>query len=497
YQTDELAALVQRAAELAGVDPDADPEQLVSLRVLADHGRASAFLLADGVLPSNVDRGYVLRRVMRRAIRHGVELGIDEPFLHELTDKVIELMSPAYPELAQWREKILRYTRMEEETFRRTLHRGLELLEQTFAQLQSDGEAVVPGQVVFHLHARDGFPPDLTRVIAVERGVAIDEEGYRELMAEHRQVSGGMGTGDQASSGAPGTGAGFGGMATTFGGYQSDAGEGEITAIRSEGARVTAATIGDRVEVVTDSTPFYAESGGQVGDTGTLSWDGGGASVRDTTREGDAVVHHLLVDEGELTVGQRVQLVVGGERRGDIRRNHTATHLLHAALRQALGDHVAQQGSVVDPARLRFDFSHFQAVTADELARVEALANAQVRRDEPVQIEQMTYDDAVARGAIALFGEKYGDEVRVVEVAGFSTELCGGTHCDRTGEIGLIKIVSEGSVGTGVRRIEAQTGRGAEAHVRRLEAERVELAGVLKAQPQEVVGRARRLVERL
>ncbi len=495
YQTDELAALVARAAELAGVQVGADPEQLVSLRVLADHGRASAFLLADGVLPSNVDRGYVLRRVMRRAIRHGVKLGIDTPFLHELTGEVIDLMGPAYPELEQWREKILRYTRMEEETFRRTLHRGLELLERTFEELPAGDDAVVPGQVVFQLHARDGFPPDLTRVIAEERGVALDDEGYEELMAEHREVSGGMGTGDVAD--APGTGGGFGGLTTEFVGYDHDDAEGAILAIHAGDAAVESVDAGAEARVVADRTPFYAESGGQVGDTGSLSWEGGRATVLDTTGQGGAVVHRVRVDEGQLAVGTRVQLAVDGERRGDIRRNHTATHLLHAALRQVLGDHVAQQGSVVDPERLRFDFSHFQAVTADELAQVEALANAQARRDEAVRIEQMGYDDAVGRGAMALFGEKYGDRVRVVEVPGFSTELCGGTHCTRTGEIGLVKIVSEGSVGTGVRRIEAYTGRGAEDHVRGLEQERAELARVLKAQPHEVVGRARRLAEEL
>ena len=492
YETDELTRLVQRAAELAGVEPDADPERQVSLRVLADHGRATAFLLADGVLPSNVDRGYVLRRVMRRAIRHGVELGIDEPFFHTLADTVVEVMAPAYPELTRWREKIVRYTRMEEETFRRTLHRGLELLERTFTGLEGAEEPVVPGDVVFRLHSRDGFPPDLTRVIAEERGMAIDDEGYRTLMTEHRAISGGMGT-DATDGAAPGTGTGYAGLQTEFLGYEADEADGIVLAVRRGGVPVEAANAGEQADAVVDRTPLYAESGGQVGDRGTLIWEGGRATVLDTVKEGSVQVHRIQVEDGTLTEGQAVHLQVDGARRGDIRRNHTATHLLHAALRSVLGDHVAQQGSVVDPERLRFDFSHFQAVTAEELAQVERAANEQVRRDTALSIEHTAYDAAVERGAMALFGEKYGDLVRVVEVPGFSIELCGGTHCARTGEIGLIKIVSEGSVGAGVRRIEALTGRGTEAYLRDLERERTELAALLKAQPHEVLLRARRL----
>ncbi len=493
YETDELARLVARAGELTGVGESATPEQQVSLRVLADHGRATAFLLADGVLPSNVDRGYVLRRVMRRAIRHGVELGVEEPFMHALADTVVAVMSPAYPELIQWREKIVRYARMEEETFRRTLHRGLELLERTFDDLQGDEAPVVPGDVVFQLHSRDGFPPDLTRVIAQERGVTIDSEGYTALMTQHRAISGGMGTDTEAA--APGTGAGYGGLHTEFVGYETAEAEGTVLALRRDCEALERANTGEEVQLVVDRTPFYAESGGQVGDTGHLSWPGGRAEVLDTIKEGSVEVHRVRIEQGDLSEGARVELRVDGERRGDIRRNHTATHLLHAALRSVLGDHVAQQGSVVDPERLRFDFSHFQAVTPEELARAERLANDQVRRDAAVTVGHSGYDAAVARGAMALFGEKYGDQVRVVEVPGFSIELCGGTHCGRTGEIGLIKVVSEGSVGAGVRRIEALTGRGTERYVQQLERERSEVAALLKAQPHELVSRTRRLAD--
>ena len=491
YETDELARLTSRGAELAGLTGDIDVEQRTSLRVLADHGRATAFLFADGVMPSNVDRGYVLRRVMRRAIRHGVKLGIDRPFLHELAIHVVEVMGEAYPELVQWREKIERFTLAEEETFRRTMHRGLERLDLAFERLPEGGE--LPGETVFVLHAQDGFPPDLTAVIASERGFGIDEVGYTKAMEEHRAVSGGMGTGDAAAD-APVTGAGFDGLATAFGGYDQDEAQGQILALQVAGAGAQSAAEGQDVAVVLDRTPMYAERGGQVGDTGVLRRGDTEVRITDTVLHGETIVHVGKVVHGTIQVGQTLDAQVDLQRRQDIQRNHTATHLLHAALRHVLGDHVAQQGSLVAPDRLRFDFSHMEAATPEQLAEVETLVNAQIRADLPVDTVETSYDDAVSRGAMALFGEKYGDEVRMVEVPGASVELCGGTHCARTGEIGLCKVVSEGSVAQGVRRLEAVTGRGSEAYVRELEQLRAAVAGMLKAQPAEVHDRVAKLV---
>jgi len=491
YETDELAQLMDRGAELAGLASGYDLDKRTSLRVLADHGRATAFMLADGVMPSNVDRGYVLRRIMRRAIRHGVKLGIDRPFLHELTSTVIDIMGEPYPELVQWREKIQRFTLAEEETFRRTMHRGLERLDQAFAGLDEGGE--LPGDTVFVLHAQDGFPPDLTAVIAAERGFGIDDVGYTRAMEAHKAVSGGMGTGDDAAD-ALSTAGDFGGLVSAFCGYDRTEATGEVLALHRGGAPVDEAAEGDEVAVVLDSTPMYAERGGQVGDTGTLSADDVEVLVTDTVPDGEATVHMGEVVRGTVRTGQQLTARVDLDRRGDIQRNHTATHLLHAALRRVIGDHVAQQGSLVAPDRLRFDFSHFEAATPEQLAEVEAQVNAQIRQDLAVDTVLTSYDDAVSRGAMALFGEKYADDVRMVEVLGTSVELCGGTHCSRTGEIGLCKVVSEGSVAQGVRRLEAVTGRGSEEYVRELEDLRTTIAGMLRAQPNEVHDRVSKLV---
>ena len=492
YETDEIARLLTRAADIAGLDADVQGDQRMSLKVLADHGRAAAFLLADGVMPSNVDRGYVLRRVMRRAIRHGVKLGIDRPFLHEIADETVSTMGEAYPELVKWREKIVRFTRSEEEIFRKTLHGGLERLDAAFANLERQGGDTVPGDVVFVLHSQDGFPPDLTGVIASERGFTIDESGYRQAMEKHRAVSGGMS--GSGGIGAPGTGAGFGGLATAFDGFETTETEAAVLAIRRGDERIGEATTGDDIEIVVDITPFYAERGGQVGDRGTLTAGNGQVEVIDTVLDGEAFVHVGRVASGRITVGDTVRLALDETRRDDIRRNHTATHLLHAALRDVLGEHVAQQGSLVAPDRLRFDFSHFQAVTTDQLAAVEAQVNEGIRKNAAVLTVETSYDGAVTRGAMALFGEKYGDRVRMVEVRDTSVELCGGTHCARTGDIGLFKVISEGSVAQGVRRIEALTGHGTEAYVRELESMRDGVAGLVRAQPSEIPSRVERLV---
>ena len=492
YETDEFARLLARAADIAGLEEGVQGDPRMSLKVLADHGRASAFLLADGVMPSNVERGYVLRRVMRRAIRHGVKLGIERPFLHEIADETVSAMGDAYPELVKWREKIVRFTRAEEETFRKTLHNGLERLDTAFAGLVRQGGDTVPGDVVFVLHSQDGFPPDLTGVIAGERGFSIDEAGYAQAMEKHRAISGGMsGSGNPS---APGTGSGFGGLVTTFDGFEATEKEVTVLAIRLGDERIEEASEGDDVEIVVDVTPFYAERGGQVGDSGTATSRDGLVEVSDTVLDGEAFVHVGRVARGSVSVGDLVRLAVHETKRDDIRRNHTATHLLHSALRDVLGEHVAQQGSRVAPDRLRFDFSHFQAVTAAQLDAVETRVNEDIRKNSPVVTLETSYDEAVARGAMALFGEKYGDQVRMVEVRGTSVELCGGTHCARTGDVGLFKIISEGSVAQGVRRIEALTGHGTETYVRELESMRDGVASLVRAQPSEIPDRVARLV---
>ena len=494
YETDEMARIMDFAAKLAGIEGEPDPKQRIALCVLADHARATAFLMADGVLPSNAEEGYVLRRVMRRAIRYGVTLGIDKPFMHEVAEETVRTMAPAYPELGQWRDKTVKFTLAEEETFRRTLARGLKLLEESFLELAAGGHTTVPGPVVFELYSRDGFPPDLTRVIASERGFGIDIEGYEQLMKKHREISGGMGT-DGVDANAPGTGGDFDGLETIFTGYDETESEGTVLALLVDRQEVDEVSADNTADAVFDISPFYAESGGQVGDRGGANSEELSVMVHDTVKEGQTTVHRIRVANGTIRVGQKLLWKVDVDWRDHIRRNHTATHLLHAALRQELGNHVAQQGSVVDNNRLRFDFSHFEALSVDELSNIEEKVNKQIRRNTPVNVDEMSYDEAVGKGAMALFGEKYGDEVRVVDVPGFSTELCGGTHCDRTGDIGLCKIVSEGSVGTGIRRIEAVTGLGAEQFVRKLQNEQADIAGLLKAQTHELVPRVSRLVD--
>jgi alanyl-tRNA synthetase len=463
YETDLFLPLIEAVAHRAGTRWGADESSDFSLRVIADHARALCFLVADGVVPANDRRGYVLRRLLRRAIRHGRRLGLDGPFLHEVTPWVVDRMGEAYPELVSAREAIVEIGRREESRFAETLSAGLGLLEQALAQLRPAGAAglVLPGDELFRLHDTYGFPLDLARDIAAERGVALDEEGFEREMARQRSRARASWRGEARAqeSGAHVEIARR--HATSFEGYGCTRLDGaEILALLDAGGRpVDALVAGQRGDAVLAATPFYAEAGGQVADTGVLCGPEGRASVSDVQRPaGGPSLHRLLVETGRLAVGQAVAAEVDEARRSAVRRNHTATHLLHAALREVVGTHVKQAGSLVAPERLRFDFSHFAPVTDRALADVESLINAKVLEDLAVETAQMDLDEALQQGAMALFGEKYGERVRVVRIGEFSLELCGGTHCERSGQVGLVKLVQERGIASGTRRVEAVSG---------------------------------------
>ena len=491
WQIDEFQSLIGVAATIADVPYGEDLAIDQALRVLADHGRAAAFLVCDGVMPGNEGRGYVLRRIMRRAIRYGVKLGIEHPFLGEIAAATIDLMGDSYPDLVDRRGFIDKVVGNEEATFRETLDRGLQLLD---TALTGDGDSTLAGETAFVLHDTYGFPPDLTAVIAAERGWGVDMDSYRTHMEEQR-----------ARSRAAWKGTGQLGLDSTwlemefdtrFVGYDSTTASGVVDMLVVDGQQVEAAQEGERVDLVVGATPFYAESGGQAGDTGAITSPTGALRVDDCTQPtGGVIVHRGALVRGTIRVGDEVELAVDPIRRADIMRNHTATHLLHAALRQLLGDHVQQKGSAVYSDRLRFDFSHFEAIPAELLERVEDVLNAQILANTTVRTDLTTMDDATSRGAMALFGEKYGDEVRLVEVPGFSAELCGGTHVAATGAIGLFKIVHEGGIAAGIRRIEAITGRAAFDYLRTLERNDAALGQQLKVRGQEAVDRVAKLLD--
>ncbi len=494
YDTDLFRPLLTRVEELSGRKYGASEQDSASMRVIADHSRATAFLVADGVQPSNEGRGYVLRRIMRRAIRHGSKLGLTEPFLSQTVGRVVEMMRDAYPELHENRSFVLEVARHEEEAFRRTLDRGLRLIDEEIERLKASGAKVLPGEVVFFLHDTHGFPWDLTQIIARERGFDIDQAAYEQRMQQQREKAEFVGSGDKA--------VGqiyqrlFGRLGETeFLGYQGEGheGEGTLVAIVRDGAdEVTQADAGQTVELVFDRTPFYGESGGQVGDTGQISAHGGKsiAEVTDTTRPVPGlIVHRAKIERGRLSVGDVCHLSVDSQRRRAIRANHSATHLLHRALKVVLGDHVKQAGSVVMPDYLRFDYSHFAPPSPAELERVEDLVNGWIRENAAAGTRVMSLGEARKSGAVALFGEKYGDRVRVVSVHPESTELCGGTHVSRTGDIGLFKIISDGSIASGIRRIVALTGAGAFTYLREIEDQIRKASELLKTSPKELVKR--------
>ena len=484
YDIDLFRALVGRAAELAGcVDTGS-----ASLRVIADHIRACSFLIVDGVLPSNEGRGYVLRRIIRRAIRHGYKLGIQEPFFWRLVETLEAEMGAAYPELSKSRGHVEKVLHQEEERFAETLEQGMGLLESAIAGL--DGR-VIPGETAFRLYDTYGFPLDLTADIARERGLSVDNEGFERAMAAQRERA-------RAASRfeADHTKHQDSGLETKFVGYDALAASGVILGLFRDGRQVDALGEGEEGIIVLDETPFYAESGGQVGDIGRLRAGAGEFQVTDTRKWGKAHAHVGRMVRGRLEGGEQVRAEVDRATRQATVLNHSATHLLHAALRQVLGTHVQQKGSLVAPDRLRFDFSHYEPVSPAQLATIEALVNAQVRANSAADIAVVPYEEAVAGGALALFGEKYDDRVRVLKLGEFSMELCGGTHVRRAGDIGLFKIVAEGGVASGVRRIEAVTGQGALDWVARHEATLQQIAALLKGGWEEAGEKVQGLVER-
>jgi len=484
YQVDLFASLIEATAELLDVENDGSS----SLNVIADHIRACAFLIVDGVLPGNEGRGYVLRRIIRRAIRHGKKLGNDELFFHKLVAPLAEQMGDAYPELIKARAHVEKVLRKEEQRFAETLDQGMEILEEAIAGLE---DAEIPGEVVFKLYDTYGFPVDLTADIARERGLSIDEKGFEQAMAGQR---------DRARAASKFAAAGGDAISTDleteFLGYDGTEVGSEIVALFNDGKPVKQLLVGEDGAVILASTPFYAESGGQIGDTGVLHAGDHSFTVVDTQKSGKANIHYGSVQAGEIRVGDMVDAHVDADRRQAIRLNHSATHLMHAALRSVLGDHVQQKGSLVAPDRLRFDFSHYEPVTPEQLQEIENIVNEQIRNNIPADTKLMSYDDAVESGAIALFGEKYGDEVRVLRLGDFSVELCGGTHVERTGDIGIFKITHEGGIASGVRRIEAVTGQGAldwiEANERSLD----DVAVLLKSQREQAASKVAQLLKR-
>jgi len=501
YEVDMMRALIKASAEASGAD--ADGPHAISHRVIADHLRACSFLISDGVLPSNEGRGYVLRRIMRRAMRHAHLMGCAEPLMWKLVPALRHEMGEAFPELGRAEALMTETFRLEETRFKNTLEKGLGLLDEATADLAEGG--VLDGEVAFKLYDTFGFPLDLTQDALRGRGMSVDEATFDVAMQRQRAEARAAwsGSGDAATE-AVWFDVRDDAGATDFLGYETETAEGQVMAIVRDGTRTDSAGQGDEIAVVLNQSPFYGESGGQMGDTGIItSADGASVRVTDTVKRVDDLHVHLgTVEAGTVKVGDDATLAVDVRRRSQLRANHSATHLLHEALRRRLGDHVTQKGSLVAPDRLRFDISHPKGVSADELVTVEADVNDQISANETVTTRLMEPDAAVEAGAMALFGEKYGDEVRVVSMGApedgdlvFSTELCGGTHVKRTGDIGLFKIISEGAVAAGVRRIEALTGDGARTYFAETEAALKEAAEALRAQPQDVPARVKSLVE--
>ncbi|MBN2331581.1 MAG: alanine--tRNA ligase [Deltaproteobacteria bacterium] len=497
YDTDLLRGIIAAGEKLAGKTYGEDADHDVSLRVLADHSRATAFLIADGVLPSNEGRGYVLRRIMRRAARHGKLLGIHEPFLYRLAETVADQMQEAYPDLAESLPFVTRVIENEEKRFGEALDRGLKILDEELAKLRQNGERVLSGEVVFRLYDTFGFPVDLTEDIVEKEQVSLDHAGFEAQMEAQQEKSrqSWKGSGEEAV-GEVYKKLAQEGIATEFVGYDRFQESGKVLCLLKDGEQVSRATVGQQVEIIFDRTPFYGESGGQVGDQGRGDGDGFVLDIKATSKPLEAIfVHHAVVTEGSLALGDSCRLTVSEEERLAIQRHHSATHLLQAKLQHVLGEHVKQAGSLVSAERLRFDFSHFTALTDEELLQVEALVNREIMANLPVSTEITTMEEAVGKGAMAIFGEKYGDQVRMVAMGGASVELCGGTHVGRTGDIGFFKIISESGIAAGVRRIEALAGMEAWRQVVQEEKILKQTAAMLKGAPAEVPEKITRLQE--
>jgi alanyl-tRNA synthetase len=480
YEIDLFQALIKAAGRETGVEDLSNN----SLKVIADHIRACSFLIVDGVIPGNEGRGYVLRRIVRRAIRHGYKLGRKGSFFHKLVADLVAQMGGAYPELADAEQRVTDVLRQEEERFFETIEHGMSILEAALADLESKGGKTLDGEVAFKLHDTYGFPLDLTADVCRERGVTVDEPAFDEAMARQREQARAAGKFKMAQ------GLEYTGAKTTFHGYEEIVfDDAKVTALYVDGASVNEVTKGQQAVVVLDHTPFYAESGGQVGDQGVLANANIRFGVVDTLKvQADVVGHHGTLEQGTLKLGDVVKAEIDAVRRARTARNHSATHLMHKALREVLGGHVQQKGSLVDAEKTRFDFAHNAPMTDEQIRRVEEIVNAEVLANAPGIVRVMSYDDAVKGGAMALFGEKYGDEVRVLDL-GFSRELCGGTHVNRTGDIGFFKIVMEGGVAAGIRRVEAITGDNAVRFVQELDARINAAAAALKAQPSELTQR--------
>ncbi len=500
YESDLFMPIIQRACQVAEVEFQQDPETDVSLRVIADHARACTFLIADGILPSNEGRGYVLRRILRRAARHGRKLGLDRPFLHQVAGTVMDQMQGAYPQLKDSRAFVHKVIQAEEERFGETLDTGLKILSEAVAETKARGGEVLAGEVAFKLYDTYGFPLDLTMTIVEEEGLAVDQDGFQRAMEgqKSRSRAAWKGSGEEELPPALAR-LSARGFATEFTGYQGLDTLSRVELLLVDGREVDRVEAGQRAELVTPQTPFYGQAGGQAGDIGWIKSPGGGrARVRDTQKPGGSIiVHQVEVKEGVIKKGDPVSLLVDGDTRRATAANHTATHLLHAALRRVLGEHVKQAGSLVTPQRLRFDFSHFQALTPEELREVERMVNQGIRANLELCTTVTDMDQALASGAMALFEERYGEKVRLVEIPGLSKELCGGTHTNRTGDIGMFKIVSESSVAAGVRRVEALTGARALEAVQEAEARLLRAARALKTSPDQVDERAAKLLATL
>jgi alanyl-tRNA synthetase len=492
YDIDYMRTLTATTERLAGKKYGVDPAADISFRVIDDHARAVSFLIADGVMPSNEGRGYVLRRLLRRAARHGRLIGLEQPFLHEVAKTVAAVMGDAYPELRAEEQRIREVIRTEEERFDETLEKGLALLEEATAKLKAQNQQVLSGDVAFRLYDTFGFPLDLTEDILRGESMAVDQPGFEKLMQEQRargreaRESTSMESKIQLD------------RQVRFIGYDRLEGESSVLAIYANGAGLNEAVEGDEIELLTAETPFYGESGGQIGDRGTITTARGDIiEVFDTHHPTPQLTaHRSRVKKGRVQVGDRVQLAVDPKHRQKIRLNHSATHILHSVLRRELGQHVRQAGSLVTPERLRFDFNHNGAIADEQLALIETSVNQHIREDAGVSIQEVSYDEAIRHGALAFFGDKYGDRVRVVKIGDFSTELCGGTHVRASGEIGIFKLQSEGGVAAGVRRVEAFTGQGALDLIRNYEQRLKEIGNLVRGSADDAVDKVKKLLER-
>ncbi|MEN6488825.1 MAG: alanine--tRNA ligase [Smithella sp.] len=500
YDTDLFTPIIRFVEKIAGITYGQNADNDTSIRVIADHSRAVTFLIGDGILPSNEGRGYVLRRILRRAARHGKMLGINKPFLNESAQVVIDMMKDIYTDLESKSSYITKVIINEEQRFMETLDAGLRILQEETAALKQAGKNVLPGSLVFKLYDTYGFPTDLTADIVKRDGFILDTEGFETEMEQQRERARGAwkGSGEEAVAECY-LKLSSSGIATEFCGYEGNTeADSKITAIIIEGQTVEALSEGQEAEIVVATTPFYGESGGQIGDTGYLEGDGFTFAVQDTKKPVDKLfVHKGIVRKGTIKIGDKVHLIVDLEKRRAVQANHSGTHILQAALKAVLGDHIKQSGSLVNTERLRFDFSHFSKITDEELSRIEEIANDIIRKNIEVVTEVCPLEDALKTGATAVFDEKYGATVRIVKMREMSMELCGGTHVARTGDIGVLKVLHESAIAAGVRRIEAVTGRQAFADFQQAEEELKKVAGLLKANPSDLAERTERLLKHM